>query len=142
MTAKMYTFDEDELARMRNDIFKDAVSHTKPSPETVQRLGNLERMFESFAKNQEKDEEYHTKMVEFMAEFKRLPSVIDDLSRAVASLKEWRATQDGERNTVRVFWTVFGTLIIGAISAASYSLWTLDTRIDNAISTYEFNITK
>lgn len=142
MTAKMYTFDEDELARMRNDIFKDAVSHTKPSPETVQRLGNLERMFESFAKNQEKDEEYHTKMVEFMAEFKRLPSVIDDLSKAVASLKEWRATQDGERNTVRVFWTVFGTLIIGAISAASYSLWTLDTRIDNAISTYEFNITK
>jgi hypothetical protein len=142
MTAKTYTFDEDELARMRNDIFKDAVSHTKPSPETVQRLGNLERMFESFAKNQEKDEEYHTKMVEFMAEFKRLPSVIDDLSKAVASLKEWRATQDGERNTVRVFWTVFGTLIIGAISAASYSLWTLDTRIDNAISTYEFNITK
>lgn len=142
MTAKTYTFDEDELARMRNDIFKDAVSHTKPSPETVQRLGNLERMFESFAKNQEKDEEYHTKMVEFMAEFKRLPSVIDDLSRAVASLKEWKATQDGERNTVRVFWTVFGTLIIGAISAASYSLWTLDTRIDNAISTYEFNITK
>lgn len=142
MTAKMYTFDEDELARMRNDIFKDAVSHTKPSPETVQRLGNLERMFESFAKNQEKDEEYHTKMVEFMAEFKRLPSVIDDLSKAVASLKEWRATQDGERNTVRVFWTVFGTLIIGAVSAASYSLWTLDARIDNAISTYEFNITK
>lgn len=142
MTAKTYTFDEDELVRMRNDIFKDAVSHTKPSPETAQRLSNLERMFESFAKNQEKDEEYHTKMVEFMAEFKRLPSVIDDLSKAVASLKEWRATQDGERNTVRVFWTVFGTLIIGAISAASYSLWTLDTRIDNAISTYEFNITK
>lgn len=140
----------DEQTQIYNRGFKAGAEHSQPSQETRTRLEALERMYEKLMEREQKDTEYHQSMLVFMAEFKEFPAAVKDLSKAVQSLKEWRATTDGERRMLNIVWSVVGTLATSAVVFVAYTLYTLDDRIiehirqslEQTLPNYEFKITQ
>lgn len=125
------TYTESEVIAERNKSFADGMLHAKPSQETEKRLASLEAI-------KERDEDYHRKMLIFMTRHETLPQAIEKLSETLEIINNWKIQTDTERTTqnrnIRIFWTVFGTLITGAISTVIYTVVNLDNIIDDRIS--------